>query len=68
MMEVVVASLIPARSVPQILIGKVQAQLPIHVTTKAKKSQYIEYDQTQHTKTTKKSPPQQYTKRVIVAS
>ena len=39
--EVEVASLIPVRLVPQILTGKLQAQLPVCVTTKAKKSQYL---------------------------
>ena len=58
-MEVEVTSLFSAKSVPQILTGKLQAQLTVHVTTKAKKSQYFEYDQTQNIRTTKTKPPQQ---------
>ena len=53
-----VASSIPDWSVPQILTGKLQAQLPVRVTTKAKNSQYFEYDRTQK-QTTKTTPPQQ---------
>ena len=49
-MEVEVASLIPSRSVPQILGGKLRAQVLVQVTSQAKNSQYFEYIHTQNQK------------------
>ena len=46
-MEVEVVSPIASRSIPRILTGKLQAQLQIGDTTKAKKSQYLSITKTE---------------------
>ena len=47
MMEVKVASSIPARLVPRILTGKLQAQHPVSDSTKDNSLTIFEYNQTQ---------------------
>ena len=66
-MKVDVSSSIPARSVPRILTGKLQGQLPIHVTPKANYSQYFEHNQTKK-ETTKLTPPTTIDQIAIVES
>ena len=65
-MEVGVASSTPARPVPGILTGELQAQLPVHVTPQAKDSQYIGYDQTQNQKQQKQPPHNNRPKRLLL--
>ena len=56
---------IPARSVPQIMIGKLETQLPVCVTTKAKKAQYFEYNRSQ-TKQQKQPPHNNRPKQLLL--